>query len=240
MLVILFACGVANAQDSVMVAKKKSGTTCDSCSGDLALAHHFEDATCDDNTKSVCGCSDNASKDLTLGGSAAISNTTGTNWPSDGSYSLLVDTSTETTIPLTWDKTKGTISFDVYCSTYGAAVWGIVNIGSVAGDGIYFSLVTGDNNKVYFESRVNYGTTYTVSSAPTTFTGPKTSVMGKWDTTTAHGSNYMELYINGSLSGTPLTSQPSAINGTYTAIDVVGAASSVCYVDNLKVYTTWQ
>jgi hypothetical protein len=210
--------------------------SCDSCTGTLVLSHHFEAESCETGTP--CGCSTNATKTITLGTDAGIVSTTGTNWPSDGTNSLSLGT-TATTIPITWDKTVGTVSFDVYCSTFAGNV-NVLYFGNL-GDGDYVKVAllgSDDNNKVYLTLRSDAGASVEVASAMTAFTGPKVSITAKWDTTTAHSTNYLSLTVDAAtVTGTV---QPTAVVGTFTTLNVGVEASSVCYVDNLKVYNTWQ
>jgi len=232
LLYVFFACTGATIIVRGPVVNTQSG--CDDCSGDLSLAHHLENVDCETGTP--CGCSDNASKSLTLGSDASISTQTATNWPSDGTHSLALGTG-NTTFPLNWDKNKGTISFDIYCSSY-TATQNAVYIGDVDGDHVKVIMVYSDNNKVYFQIRHNWGTTWTVASAANAFTGGKVSITAKWDTTD-HSGNYMALDVDGTTTYGSTAFTP--VSGTYTTLVApANASGNTCYIDNVKVYVSWQ
>jgi len=206
----------------------------DVCTDGLILSHHFEDVDCEVGSPS--GCSTNATKTLTLGTDASISTQTGANWPSDGTHSLAIG-STPTTIPITWDKTQGTISFDVYASTFAGPI-DILWIGDLGGDFVKVLLAgSDDNNRVNFVIRYNWDPVYEVAADMGAFSGAKISVTAKWDVNMAHSGHYMALTIDAAT--TYYDSQPTAVDGTYTDLNMGVNNSSVCYIDNLKVYDYW-
>jgi phosphoribosylformimino-5-aminoimidazole carboxamide ribonucleotide (ProFAR) isomerase len=117
----------------------------------------------------------------------------------------------------------------------------IITIGSSAsGDYIRFALSgTDDNWKVGIQTRSDAGPVRGATTANwAQSVGTKMSVIGKWDTTTAHDTYYTFISVDGTGVGNDV--QPTAVVGTYTTLDIVNENSSVCYVDNLKMYNTWQ
>jgi len=232
--------GITDKLKAVIAAKNApaAGSSCDDCSGTLIASHHFENE--DEEVGTPCGCNDNASGSVTLGTAASISSTSTTGWPSDGSYSLAVGTAASTIDITGWDKTEGTITFDLYTSSVeGNSLETLLYIGSVGSDGIWIELAgTDDNYKIIANWRGDNGSFSIHSSSNSTYAnGSILSITFKWDGATAHSGNYTELIVDESTYGDE--GVPSAIAGSFTTVNFIKTANTVL-IDNFKIYSTWQ
>lgn len=217
-----------------------SGITCDDCSGDLSLAIHFENDT-DIEVGTPCGCSD-GSTTLTL--SNAVFSAA---QKSDGTYSLYCANAEDyATVPVSnYDiisDAAGTITFDLYIVTWTDDAHILLVFDN--GDGLTTDYLSVDMISLD-ELRLRYeGGNQRVSATTTDWnlsTGQWYSITVKW-TQSAVNPN---LSIASS-AGTTATSD--------TDLDDIGVANeweiiymgiqnvqnAEYYLDNIKVYNSWQ
>ena len=236
-LLVLSSCmSPSDAAINVAVGSPPAVAGCDSCSGDLSLAVHFEDATNHNVTVGTpCGCSDGDAI-YTLASSAVESTTQ----KSDGTYSLSIPTMADYAVfdvstNDIFTPVAGTLVFDMYVTTWAnytvlfTARYNATN---------YLTVTILDDSEI----RARYsgaGTVITVETSGASL------VVNTWYTITV---KWRQADLNPNLSinantqtttdNTNLTAwDASATNIWLGDIDVAGWA---LFIDNVKVYNTWQ
>ena len=112
----LSACTESEAWMSpVILGGGGGGVVCDDCSGTVGAAWHMESTAIEGGDP--CGCTDNASKTVTVSG-ATLEGAQ----KNDGNYSLLVNATNEyASLPITsadiYDSAQGSLEFHVYLDT---------------------------------------------------------------------------------------------------------------------------
>jgi hypothetical protein len=231
--------GALQEKQRQVIAKKNVAATGDSCTGALKLSAHFENS--DTITSGTpAGCNSNADTTWALA-SAHLSYST-TNNQTPGSYDLFIDNSVgynDAYADITADgsSTAGTIIFDIYVTTAIATIPIITLAADVnnkievlwAADARNIKLdYTGGGSGVSATSTDNYLTT-----------GSWHTVTAKWDVNGA--TNRLSIQIDSNAAVVSTSTLP-AFTGTPSALRIGVAAyqSLVYYVDNLKVYSSWQ
>lgn len=220
-----------------VVAEEPGG--CDSCSGDLALSWYMEgtDATdrLDVTTGTPCGCSDGDETFSLTSSSISDSQSNGT-----GSWSLYVNGSSSganitESISSVISSTSGTVQFDIYFTTIGDHIlfWGGENAST---DYIRVKL-TGDELDGRWETN-NSGTNVDATVDANLTTGTWYTVVLKWRTGDYSPNIYISVNGVSTSSDVNITDWDSAATFFQIGYDGTGAASF--YIDNFKVWSTWQ
>jgi len=224
--------GSQEIQSVVMMAKAQGG---DSCTGDLLFSWHMENTTVTSGTPAGCSAGDTTA--TTVSG-AELSAT----YKSDGTYSASIPTSGDrfTFTASGGDIAKraaGTISFDLYLSTTPATGAILVSLhDTISGKRIDVKIGSATD-----EIGIRYASATDTSATTTTAnltTGVWYSVVAKWDV--AAGTKL-------SVSANSATATSTmAITQLANEIDSVAVGDSFTqttngyYIDNLKIYGTWQ
>jgi len=214
------------------------GAGCDSCTGDLTFSWHMEDT--DVTSGTPCGCSAGDTT-ATLNNSAAISSAQA----QDGTNSLYCPSGSSTPANAEFSNTSnaiiqpdaGTVTFYVYVTSFvaGTRLWtmwtgptdNIQCYMTGTGDGNIDILLwyrgTGSAN-VTANSNLSLNTWYQVTC--------------KWREGAADPSIYVEANSASAQSDTDLSG--ASDDGTFYVGNNDGSKVGDFYIDNMKVYNSWQ
>jgi hypothetical protein len=214
--------------------------TCDSCTGNLIFTTHFEgtgELGTDFNITigNPCGCNTNADKTISYYSEAVNSLTQ----KSDGSYSFYrAGAGDYAEISTDVSKTAGTLTFDIYLVSNIAAWDSFISILVSSGNYIYFG-VNDPATRTHYEYKGNNTSKYSDYVAGFT-TGVWHSIVLKWSTTGVDGK-YLYIQMDGGTAKT-YSSAITEIVGTPSLITIGGssASASVYYIDNIKLWNSWQ
>ena len=215
-----------------------AGGGCDDCSGNLAVAVHFEDGSdptdIDDPGVSPCGCTDGSDDTADLSGGAVI-NSNGS-YVSDGSYSGQFTTYADaleidnTGLDGALD-TTGTWCADIWMTVQDT--WYIFDIGASSGR-VYNGAGANDN----YLRAIYTGDSFT--GTDTFADSTQTRICFSWDMSPADNSECLATKV-----GSNSWEEDCTLNGTESStlgspVFLVGNADQRGYVDNLKLYSTYQ
>ena len=225
LVIVAVASSLAHAEGEFVHFKKKAaagGGSCDTCTGTLLFSSHFENN--DDITQGTpCGCNTNA--DITW----ALTNATYSSvQKSDGTYSLLKDSNTdsaEITVDSPGSTHDGSMSFDVYVSTW-ANNEPLLSL--YVNDNNYINVMTSTPDKVILYYK---GTNVAVSTAGVVLsTGAWHNIVASWLFST--NTNSLKLTLDGGapdyktawiepLVGSPILKTGYGTNAQYYLDNVV-------------------
>lgn len=205
---------------------------CDSCNSPQVLGAHFENND-DIRIGTPRGCSSSGAFTWTkFGASYSTSNKT------DGTYCLyLADDSDYATIPTPDIRTAGTIIFDFYVPTW-VNYMTVIQWYIAGSDRIFFELFTAGTAQFYYKGN-NVAKSISVTDLPA---AAAHTVTLKWSVAGV-GGKYLSAKVDAwaAVEGADAITQ---LVGTWPLFSLghnVNANSSiVSYIDNLKVYDSWQ
>ena len=239
---------LAHGQILAPIFQKAPGTAVvtDSCTGGLVFSWHAENT--DVTLGGVAGGVNNGCSvgDTTA---TAVGASLGTTYVKDGTYSVTsagynknytFTVSTEDLI----NHTAGTIDTWVYVTSFGSGA----EIVSTIVDGSNYIRVRQETVSTEQHFRIAHDAGGTVRAAGDTITGGFSlntwyHIIAKWDYT-AHGGNYLQICANTTTGTTNCGVNTNALGtwaGTISTLNVGGVSSTATeYVDNVKVYSSWQ
>lgn len=217
----------------------------DSCTGDLLFSWHGENL--DVTVGSPAGCSAGDTTGTAV--SAAAIDTDGTPAPKDGSGAC--------SFPTAGDSFSFTISSEDIIKHASGTLDTWLYISTFDSDATLLKAAVDTNN--YVDVRLKTSTTNqlrlvhnagaTTRMATTTVSGGLSlstwyHVIAKWDET-AHGSNYLSICVDETNGTTNCGDTPSALGtwaGTLSTLSIgeVWGIAAATFLDNLKIYGTWQ
>lgn len=220
----------------------RKGIQCDDCSGDLSFACHWEGSDASDRldieTGNPCGCSDGDTTG-TIEGTATTSNSQ----KSDGSYSVHIPTCSD---EIQYDITSediaqdnaGTITFDIYIVSWVddarlCTVW----VDNDETNAIYIMMRSSDEIRLRYVG--NNNAQAAVTNGANLSLNTWYSVTAKW----RHGATDPSLYIDVNSVSASNNNDLVAFSSSPNQLsigDTQTTGAPEYYIDNFKVYKTWQ
>ena len=136
-----------------------------------------------------------------------------------------------------WDYAAGTITFDVYITTWANSGWLFSTVGEASQDQLLVMLYDGDDIRVEYEG-ANAGPVRATTAAAGLAINTWYSVTVKWRTGATDPS--IEVTVNGVTAQS--TTDLTAFDTAPTELNIGNAGGTVpaYYIKNFRIYSTWQ